>query len=759
MKDPNISVFLFDDIQVEPHTFQVLKAGTPVMLEPKTLKLLLFLLENRGRLIEKGEILDTVWKDTAVTENALTREVAKLRKSLGDDPKNARYISTVHTRGYRFVAEVQVQNGSIHQANGKPGNDKQQEHTSLPTASVKDVLKETVADPLPALASLPGVETSFAGRTRVGKGSQHVVSRRILAVAGGLAILILAALFAWNYYVKPVIAVAPTVQEIAQITNAPELNLNPTFSPDGNSLAYSSDRSGKVEIYAKSLTPGGREIELTADGNQNMEPAWSPDGEFIAYHSAKRGGIWLLPALGGVATQITEFGCRPAWSRDSSMIAFQSESFHDLIQPYASSATIWVVAARGGEPRQITWPGNPAGGHIIPNWSPDNRQIAFLNADIRSMQIYSVSLESGQLQQLTTAETGDKAEVMYSPDGESIFFTAGMILFKQKIAAGTGERVGHPVKVADLGSTIFRHPTFSADGSKIAYSAWTIKSNLFSVPISPQTQEATGPAVALTNELASRNTLAAFSPDGQKIVFSFMRRGAGYQLLMIDLDGKNQTQLTTDSQAAFAPSWYPSGDKIAFYCMRRGQSTISTLMLESRKEKVLTEAEGLEVPRLSPDAKQIAFTYAPDNFFNIGIMTVEGGQRRQVTFERSFAGFPCWSPDGNFLAFQAKRGDNMQIMLISSSSGTPIQLTSGLGDNWPYSWSPDGSKIALAASRDGVWNIKWISRSGDRGKQLTNNSKPGVIMRFPDWSPLGNQIVYEQAEIIGNIQMLSLKPN
>jgi two-component system OmpR family response regulator len=74
MKNQNILAFLFDDIQVEPQTFQVLKAGRPVTLEPKTLKLLLFLLENRGRLIEKGEILDAVWKDTAVTDNALTRE-------------------------------------------------------------------------------------------------------------------------------------------------------------------------------------------------------------------------------------------------------------------------------------------------------------------------------------------------------------------------------------------------------------------------------------------------------------------------------------------------------------------------------------------------------------------------------------------------------------------------------------------------------------------------------------------------------------
>jgi DNA-binding winged helix-turn-helix (wHTH) protein/TolB-like protein/Flp pilus assembly protein TadD len=113
MTAQNSSVFLFDDIRVEPSTFQVFKAGDAVSLEPKTLRLLLFLIENRGRLIEKDEILNTIWNGTNVTENALAQEIGKLRKTLRDDPKAARYIQTVHTRGYRFIAEVRLENGVL----------------------------------------------------------------------------------------------------------------------------------------------------------------------------------------------------------------------------------------------------------------------------------------------------------------------------------------------------------------------------------------------------------------------------------------------------------------------------------------------------------------------------------------------------------------------------------------------------------------------------------------------------------------------
>ena len=117
----NSSVFLFDDVRVEPATFRAFKAGNPLQLEPKTLRLLLFLIENRARLIERDQLLDHIWSGTHVTDNALAGEIAKLRKALGDNPKTPKYIQTVPTRGYRFIAEVEVRNTSesLAQANGK----------------------------------------------------------------------------------------------------------------------------------------------------------------------------------------------------------------------------------------------------------------------------------------------------------------------------------------------------------------------------------------------------------------------------------------------------------------------------------------------------------------------------------------------------------------------------------------------------------------------------------------------------------------
>ncbi len=107
MTNRDLALIQFDDIRVEIRNFKVFKGDLAVPLEPKTFLLLTYLIDNRDRLVEKRELLDAVWKDVAVTENCLTREIGKLRRSLGDDPKTPKYIETVHTRGYRFIAEVQ----------------------------------------------------------------------------------------------------------------------------------------------------------------------------------------------------------------------------------------------------------------------------------------------------------------------------------------------------------------------------------------------------------------------------------------------------------------------------------------------------------------------------------------------------------------------------------------------------------------------------------------------------------------------------
>jgi len=101
-------IFRFDRFQADDNVFRLVADGVPVSLEPKALRLLLYLIQNRGRLVRKQELLDAVWADTSVTESALTRSIGLLRKALDDDSREPRFIETVPTAGYRFIAQVEI---------------------------------------------------------------------------------------------------------------------------------------------------------------------------------------------------------------------------------------------------------------------------------------------------------------------------------------------------------------------------------------------------------------------------------------------------------------------------------------------------------------------------------------------------------------------------------------------------------------------------------------------------------------------------
>ena len=113
-------MYRFDEFLVDPKTWKLSRDGREVHLEPVVLKLLIYLIENRERLVTRHELMDTVWGDTVISESALTKAVARLRKALGDDSATHRYLETVRSRGYRFVAVVE-EIESPNQHNHSPG--------------------------------------------------------------------------------------------------------------------------------------------------------------------------------------------------------------------------------------------------------------------------------------------------------------------------------------------------------------------------------------------------------------------------------------------------------------------------------------------------------------------------------------------------------------------------------------------------------------------------------------------------------------
>ena len=287
-------IFRFADVEVDERTFSVTKAGEVLPLQPKVFKLLQFLLHHAGRVVTKDELLEAVWNDCSVSESSLTRTVAVLRRLLGDDIHEPRYIATVPTVGYRFLCEVQVTEDGFLSA-GTPG-----------------VSSESPTEPTSTVQSPPPEKS---------RGPQR---KRLLLAA--LAALILLTSAGWLAYKKwgarnpP----APVQRTLTRLTLDEGLQTGATWSPDGRFIAYSSDRGGKYDIWIQQIS-GGDPIQVTKGPDQNWQPDWSPDGKYIAYRSEEgEGGIYITPALGGAGLQrkIASFGYYPRWSPDSSRILF-----------------------------------------------------------------------------------------------------------------------------------------------------------------------------------------------------------------------------------------------------------------------------------------------------------------------------------------------------------------------------------------------------------------------------------------------------
>jgi len=103
----NDCIYRFGDVEVAPAAHRISRAGVELTVEPKAYAVLSVLLEQAGRAMERDELLDRVWGHRHVTPGVLNRVVAQLRKALGDDAEHPRYIQTLHSLGYRFIAEVQ----------------------------------------------------------------------------------------------------------------------------------------------------------------------------------------------------------------------------------------------------------------------------------------------------------------------------------------------------------------------------------------------------------------------------------------------------------------------------------------------------------------------------------------------------------------------------------------------------------------------------------------------------------------------------
>lgn len=150
-----------------------------------------------------------------------------------------------------------------------------------------------------------------------------------------------------------------------QITSNPANDTDVRFSPDGQSIAFVSDRDGDLDVFVMDVD-GGNARNVSDHPENDGFPSWSPDGSLIAFESSRSGSfeVFVMPADGGGPTNLTgdEGGRFPAWSPDGSQIAF--------VRELGRNPEIFVMNADGSDVRRLT--DSPAI-DFEPEWSPSDR--------------------------------------------------------------------------------------------------------------------------------------------------------------------------------------------------------------------------------------------------------------------------------------------------------------------------------------------------------------------------------------------------
>lgn len=207
---------------------------------------------------------------------------------------------------------------------------------------------------------------------------------------------------------------------LQQLTNHPERDIEPSWSPDGSKIVFASGRDDPLdmELYIMNADGSDQHRLLESQPGDDWGPRWSPDGTRIAYQSNRDRDfeIYVVNADGSGRTNLTRFpqgnDARPDWSPDGRQIVFQSDR--------DGNSEIYVMDADGANQRRLTdHPGDDAN----PRWSPDGRYILFDSDREGGRSLYIMPVGGGEPQRLTAPDMSAVAGC-WAMGGEWVLFSS-----------------------------------------------------------------------------------------------------------------------------------------------------------------------------------------------------------------------------------------------------------------------------------------------------------------------------------------------
>ena len=726
MNAPDNPIYEFGPFLLEPHARRLSRHDEPVPLAAPEFELLLLLVRNAGRVVEKSEIMTAIWPDVEVEENNLTVRMSALRRALGESKGSHPYIQTVTGRGYCFIADVK-------EVRLQPGT----ETAELVTPEEQSVPSRADVAPL----NLP--------RRKMGRFALYAVLA--VAVLAGVVLYVV---------VRSQTAKAPAqAMEISRVTLTGRVR-SVGLSPDGQNIAY-VERDGELSSLWLQRVGTNNPLQLIPPAKIYYEfPSFSPDGNTLYYSKCQRGcELYKMPVLGGVETALgLRADSRLTFSPDGKRMAYLRS---DVEPSGLVTARLFSANLDGTAEEFLNWEaGDSVYQRGAPAWSPDGQVIAFSiiakeGGRREGMKVVGVRVADRTHSTLIPPSWLNIRDVAWVPDGSALIINgrdeAGddeprLQVWRVPLTGGEARRITN-----DLNN--YFSISLSADGRTLIAHQYQWTSGLWLAPA--QNLSAAAPVTDGTFDRKDGQYGLSMAPDGRLIYVS--DHDGKRDLWSIDADGRGLKQLTDATHKDHSPIVSPDGRYIVFQSCRNTTNdrayNLWRVDADGRNPMQLTRGSYDSEPAFSRDGESVVYVSREGHVPKLRSVPIDGGEPVLVTDE--FSQHPAFSPDGKVLAYyrmNQKQRDQRHLVFIPAQGGAPLNtIPAPKNFGSVMQWAPTGDALWY---RDSTLTSIWVLPIDGTPPSQLINLRNQTLAAF-SFSQDGRQFAYSSGPRLSDVVLIT----